>query len=137
MLDSVHLFIEKTGQYLGLSAATIEKLKKIDSEYRFEIRLKSGKSFAAYRIQHNNQLGPYKGGIRFHKSVNLDEMRALATLMSLKTAAAGLPLGGAKGGVTIDPQTLDEAELEERQPKIYCPSVPSYRAGKRRPGARR
>ncbi len=124
MLDSVHMFMKKTGQYLGLPADTIERLKAIDNEHLFKIHLNSGKSFAAYRIQHNNQLGPYKGGIRFHKSVNLDEMRALATLMSLKTAAAGLPLGGAKGGVTLDPQTLDEAELEELSRKYIAHLYP-------------
>ena len=116
--------MEKTGQYLDLPADTVERLKAIDNEYRFEIRLKSGKSFTAYRIQHNNQLGPYKGGIRFHESVNLEEMRALATLMSLKTAAAGLPFGGAKGGVTVDPQTLDEAELEELSRKYIAHLYP-------------
>lgn len=65
-----------------------------------------------YRIQHNNVLGPYKGGMRFHPGVDLDEVRALATWMTFKTALLQLPFGGAKGGVAIDPQTFSDAELE-------------------------
>src|SRR5665647_1420771 len=120
MLDSIHAFMEYTGQQLAIPEDAIEKLKKIDYEHLFDIRLASGKSFKAYRIQHNNKLGPYKGGIRFHKSVNLDEMRALATLMSLKTAAVGLPMGGGKGGIAIDPQELNESELEELSRKYVA-----------------
>ncbi len=65
-----------------------------------------------YRIQHNNVLGPYKGGIRFHPGVDLDEVRALATWMTFKCALLQLPFGGAKGGVAIDPHLLSDAELE-------------------------
>jgi len=65
-----------------------------------------------YRIQHNNVLGPYKGGIRFHPGVDLDEVRALATWMTFKCALLHLPFGGAKGGVAIDPRTLSDPELE-------------------------
>ncbi|MCA9328163.1 Glu/Leu/Phe/Val dehydrogenase, partial [Candidatus Saccharibacteria bacterium] len=73
----------------------------------------NGKKFKAYRMQHNSARGPYKGGIRFHHEVDRDEVRALATLMSFKTAAVDLPLGGGKGGVSVDPKTLSEQELEE------------------------
>ena len=65
-----------------------------------------------YRIQHNNVLGPYKGGVRFHPAVDLDEVRALATWMTFKCALCRLPFGGAKGGVAIDPRSLSTAELE-------------------------
>lgn len=64
-------------------------------------------------MQHSNKLGPYKGGIRFHPNVDIDEVRALATLMSFKTAAAGLPMGGGKGGVVVDPKKLSDTDLEE------------------------
>jgi glutamate dehydrogenase (NADP+) len=84
-----------------------------DAEHRFIIKLENGKHFRAYRVQHNRRRGPYKGGIRFHPSVDLDEVRALSILMSLKTAAVDLPLGGAKGGVAVDPRTLTPHELEE------------------------
>jgi glutamate dehydrogenase (NAD(P)+) len=64
-----------------------------------------------YRIQHNNLLGPYKGGVRFSKHVRLDEVKGLAFLMTIKTALLGLPLGGAKGGVHVDPTQYTEKDL--------------------------
>ncbi len=72
----------------------------------------SQRLFYGYRVQHNNACGPFKGGIRFHPNVDIDEVRALAMWMTLKTAAVGIPLGGGKGGVTVDPKTLSDAELE-------------------------
>jgi len=113
MLDTAHALITRAGKKLGLDEQTIQKLIDVDAEHVFEVKLDSGKTFSAYRVQHNNKLGPYKGGIRFHPDVNLDEVRALATLMSFKTAAAGIPLGGGKGGVAVDPKALDKKELEE------------------------
>lgn len=113
MLETAHNLIRKVGSKLGLSQAEIAKLLKFDAEHEFEIELASGRKHKAFRIQHSNKLGPYKGGIRFHEQVNLDEVRALATLMSLKTAAVGLPLGGAKGGVAVNPKDLNQTELEE------------------------
>ncbi len=65
-----------------------------------------------YRVQHNDTLGPYKGGIRYHESVNLGEVAALAMLMTWKTALVGLPLGGAKGGVSINTHPLSRRELQ-------------------------
>ncbi len=65
-----------------------------------------------YRIQHNNVLGPFKGGMRFHPGINLNEARALATWMTFKCALLNLPFGGAKGGVAIDPGDFDDVELE-------------------------
>jgi glutamate dehydrogenase (NAD(P)+) len=69
--------------------------------------------FSGFRVQHNGARGPYKGGIRYHPEVDLDEVRALATLMTWKTAVAGIPFGGAKGGVDCDVHALDEAELQQ------------------------
>ncbi|MGH2845109.1 MAG: Glu/Leu/Phe/Val family dehydrogenase [Thermoleophilaceae bacterium] len=68
--------------------------------------------FSGYRVQHNGARGPYKGGIRFHPEVDLDEVRALAELMTWKTAIAGIPYGGAKGGVNVDPKKLEIKELQ-------------------------
>lgn len=68
--------------------------------------------FEGYRIQHNNWLGPYKGGLRFHPDVNMDEVSALATWMTLKCALQDIPYGGGKGGLTIKPQDYTEKELE-------------------------
>jgi len=69
------------------------------------------KVFTGYRIQHNNILGPFKGGLRFHPDVNLDEVRALAAWMTFKTALSGIPYGGAKGGVTINPKEYSDNEM--------------------------
>jgi glutamate dehydrogenase (NAD(P)+) len=69
--------------------------------------------FKGFRVQHNGARGPYKGGIRYHPEVDLDEVRALATLMTWKTAVAGIPFGGAKGGVDCDPHALDVSELQQ------------------------
>lgn len=79
-----------------------------------EIKLDNGKKkkLKAFRSQHNNALGPYKGGIRFHQDVSESEVKALALWMALKTSVAGLPLGGGKGGVIVDPKELSEKELE-------------------------
>ncbi len=79
----------------------------------FPVSLDDGskKVFTGYRIQHNNLLGPYKGGLRFHPDVDLDEVKALAAWMTFKTALVGVPFGGAKGGVTIDPSQYSEDEM--------------------------
>ena len=116
MLDTAHKLIRRAGQRLGLSGSEIEELLNIENEHHFEIEIGEGdkrRKLQAYRVQHSSRLGPHKGGIRFHPDVNLDEVRALATLMSFKTAAVGLPLGGGKGGVSVNPRDLSDAELEE------------------------
>ena len=78
------------------------------------VRLSDGKIhvFSGYRVQHNGARGPYKGGIRFHPEVDLDEVRALAELMTWKTAIVNIPYGGAKGGVNVDPSKLERREVE-------------------------
>jgi Glutamate dehydrogenase/leucine dehydrogenase len=79
------------------------------------IRMDNGKIqvFMGYRVQHNNALGPYKGGIRFYPEVTLDEDVALATIMTFKSALNGLPYGGAKGAIAVDPMKISKRELEE------------------------
>jgi glutamate dehydrogenase (NADP+) len=72
-----------------------------------------GKELSAYRVQFNNARGPYKGGIRYHPLADLEETKALAALMAIKTAVVNIPFGGAKGGVQFDPKEYSEAELEE------------------------
>lgn len=120
MLDSVQSAVRTVGKKLGISPDTIDQLLETNAEHIFDIELENGTSYQAYRVQHNNRLGPYKGGLRFHPQVNLSEVRALATLMSLKTAAAGLPMGGAKGGVAVNPKDLSEAELKELSRKYVA-----------------
>jgi glutamate dehydrogenase (NAD(P)+) len=79
------------------------------------VRLSDGKVhvFSGYRIQHNGARGPYKGGIRFHPEVDIDEVRALASLMTWKTAIAGVPYGGAKGGVNCPAHELEQSEVQK------------------------
>lgn len=80
----------------------------------FPVKLDSGEIevFTGYRVQHNNALGPYKGGLRYHPTVDIDAARALAIWMTWKTALAGLPYGGGKGGIQIDPKQYSKGELE-------------------------
>lgn len=113
MLHTAQTLIRQAGEKLGLDNDTIEAIIRANAEHEFEIALEDGQKFKAYRVQHNDRRGPYKGGIRFHPEVHLDEVRALATLMSFKTAAVGLPLGGGKGGVVVDPKKLTKEQLEE------------------------
>jgi glutamate dehydrogenase/leucine dehydrogenase len=88
------------------------------------------KTFQAFRIQHNDARGPFKGGIRFHQDVCEDEVRALATLMSLKCAVADIPYGGAKGGVVVDPTKLTKDELKNLSiayAKLVAPFIGPWR----------
>jgi glutamate dehydrogenase (NAD(P)+) len=105
-------FLEKIGRIANLSDKELELLKTPQYIHQAELEV-SGKKFMAYRVQHNNSRGPFKGGIRYHPEVNLDEVKALAFWMSLKTAVADIPFGGGKGGVTVNPKELSVEELEE------------------------
>ena len=80
----------------------------------FPVRMNNGtyRVFRGYRIQHSNLLGPYKGGVRFHPMVDLDEVKALASWMTWKSALCDIPFGGAKGGISFDPTALETDELE-------------------------
>ncbi|MDO5062102.1 MAG: Glu/Leu/Phe/Val dehydrogenase [Peptostreptococcaceae bacterium] len=101
---------------LGADPAVYEILKNPMRvhEVSFPVKLDNGtvKTFVGYRSQHNNACGPYKGGIRFHPAVNLDEVKALSTWMTFKCSVTGVPYGGGKGGIAIDPKDYSERELE-------------------------
>ncbi|MBT4123810.1 MAG: Glu/Leu/Phe/Val dehydrogenase [Candidatus Pacebacteria bacterium] len=94
----------------------IEKLKTPDVVYETELEVTmddgSSKKFKAFRSQHNNARGPYKGGIRYHQDVSKEEVKALSTWMTWKCAVTGIPYGGGKGGIIVDPKKLSEKELE-------------------------
>lgn len=113
MLRTVHSLVKQSAERLGLSPTTVQELLEPNVVHEFTITLKSGKQFKAFRSQHSNARGPYKGGIRFHPGVNKQEVVALSILMSLKTALVGIPLGGGKGGIAVDPNQLSTDELEE------------------------
>ncbi len=117
---------DRAAAYVDIDEGYAELIKSIDREVRVEIptRLDNGdlKVFIGYRVQHNNARGAYKGGIRYHQDVDLDEVRALAALMTLKTAVVGIPYGGGKGGVTVDPDTLSPTELE-RMTRMFIDKI--------------
>ena len=83
-------------------------------EVSFPVKLDDGtiKTFTGYRSQHNNAVGPFKGGLRFHPAVTKDEVKALSTWMTFKCSVAGIPYGGGKGGMAIDPKKYSKGELE-------------------------
>ena len=98
--------------HLDESVRTIIEQPKNEVIVNFPVKMDDGdyRLFTGYRIQHNNIRGPFKGGIRYHPEVDLDEVKALAAWMTFKTALAGVPFGGAKGGITCRPWELSQAE---------------------------
>ncbi len=107
---------EQAAQHLGLTPREHARLRMPERELTLKVpfRLRDGslRIVRGYRVQHSTVRGPAKGGIRYHPDVSLDEVGALAEAMSYKTAIVGLPFGGAKGGVAIDPVSLDAGECE-------------------------
>jgi glutamate dehydrogenase (NAD(P)+) len=93
----------------------------------FPVRMDNGefRLFKGYRVQHNNALGPYKGGLRFHPDVHLDDVKSLALLMTFKCSLARIPYGGGKGGVKCNPRELSPGELE-RVSRRFCAAIFRY-----------
>ena len=114
--ETVNGLFDKAADVLGLSEKLRTKLKIPYRELmvRLPLLTESGevRTYKGYRVQHDNSRGPMKGGIRFHPEADLDEVRALASLMTWKTAVVNLPYGGAKGGIQCDPAALSELDLE-------------------------
>jgi len=114
--ESAQSQIKSACDALGLEPAVYELLKEPQRVIEISIPVKmddgSIKVFKGYRSMHNDAVGPGKGGIRFHLGVNMDEVKALSIWMTFKCCVTGIPYGGAKGGVTVDPQTLSKGELE-------------------------
>ncbi|MEM3151435.1 MAG: Glu/Leu/Phe/Val dehydrogenase dimerization domain-containing protein, partial [Candidatus Bathyarchaeia archaeon] len=108
--------IERVAKRIGINEDIIEQLKHPRRVLivSVPVRMDNGqvKVFTGYRVQHNMWRGPYKGGIRYHPNVDLDEVKALAMWMTFKTAVVDIPYGGAKGGVVCDPKKLSRGELE-------------------------
>ncbi|MHA1960821.1 MAG: Glu/Leu/Phe/Val family dehydrogenase [Candidatus Thorarchaeota archaeon] len=108
--------IDIVAEHVDLDPDVVEVLKhpKRVLEVAIPVRMDSGriKVFTGYRVQHNEARGPFKGGIRYHPDVDLDEVKALATWMSMKTAVVDIPYGGAKGGIICNPKEMSTHELE-------------------------
>jgi len=108
--------VAQAGEILGLKPGVIASLSSCEREVVISIPLRRGEDvevLTGYRVQHSSARGPRKGGIRFHQDVDLDEVRALASLMTWKTALIDVPFGGAKGGVAVDASKLTPIEKEE------------------------
>ncbi|RPI07386.1 MAG: Glu/Leu/Phe/Val dehydrogenase, partial [Zetaproteobacteria bacterium] len=107
---------DAAADHLDLDAGVRETLRAPHRELtvRFPVRLDDGRVrvFTGYRVQHNVARGPAKGGLRYHPSTDLDEVRALAMWMTWKCALVNVPFGGAKGGVTCDPRAMSPREIE-------------------------
>ena len=114
--ENVRRQFDKAADRMGMDPAIRKILSYTmnEIEVHFPVRLDDGsvEMFTAYRVQHNNALGPFKGGLRYHPAVSIDEVRALAAWMTWKSAVVRIPFGGAKGGVTLDPARYSRAELE-------------------------
>jgi glutamate dehydrogenase (NAD(P)+) len=108
--------VNKAADAINLDPAVRQILAQPKNELiiNFPVRMDDGnyEVFKGYRVQHNNLLGPYKGGIRYHHEANLDEMKALAAWMTYKCALHDIPYGGAKGGIKFDPHKRSKAELQ-------------------------
>jgi glutamate dehydrogenase (NAD(P)+) len=107
---------DKAADRMGLDPEIRKILSMTTNEItvNFPVKMDNGQieMFTGYRVQHNNVLGPYKGGLRYHPAVDIDEVRALATWMTWKSAIMNIPFGGAKGGIQIDPDNYSAHELE-------------------------
>ncbi|MFC1491057.1 Glu/Leu/Phe/Val dehydrogenase [Nitrospinota bacterium] len=130
--ENAKAVIQSAAKVMKLEPWITEALLLIHREIAvsFEVKMDDGniRVFQGFRVQHNQARGPYKGGIRYHWDVDIDEVRALATWMTIKCAAMNLPLGGGKGGVICDPRTHDgvpamsEGELE-RMTRSYTAMI--------------
>lgn len=116
MLANVMKQFDAAAEKVGLNKNIKKILSVTNNELiiHFPVRMDNGEVeiFKGYRVQHNNALGPYKGGLRYHPTIDIDAVKALAMWMTWKTSLAGLPYGGAKGGIQIDPKKYSTAELE-------------------------
>ncbi len=116
MLDNVMEQFNSAADKINLNPNVRRILATTNTEIviHFPVRMDDGEVaiFTGYRVQHNNALGPYKGGLRYHPNLDIDNARALAMWMTWKTSLAGLPYGGAKGGIQLDPSKYSKGELE-------------------------
>jgi glutamate dehydrogenase (NAD(P)+) len=114
--SSVSKYVDRAATLLDIEddvgILLAEPYRQVDVQVPIHADDGSVLSFRGYRVQHNGARGPFKGGLRYHPDTDLDEVQALASLMTWKSALLDLPFGGAKGGITLDPATLSPRELE-------------------------
>ncbi len=118
--------VDKAGKTLDLDPGMLEVLKnpKRELTVNFPVKMDDGsvRVFTGYRVQHNEARGPFKGGIRYHPQVDLDEVKALSSWMTWKTATVDIPYGGAKGGIICDPKKMSLGEIE-RMTRRYASEI--------------
>ena len=124
--EAVNYFFERAANLLELRDSAREVLRGTYRELRVQVPVRRDNGeltvVNGYRVQHNEARGPYKGGLRFHPSADIEEVRALASLMTWKTALVDLPFGGAKGGIQVDPTTFSVTE-RERMTRRYADQI--------------
>jgi len=124
--QSVNSYLDRAFEILGCDQPLRTLLRSPWREVQVLVPLRRDNGqleiFKGYRVQHNGARGPYKGGIRYHPETDLDDVRALASLMSWKTALVNVPFGGAKGGVACDPAKLSPRELQSLT-RSYCDNI--------------
>ncbi len=124
--EAVNHFFQHAAEIARLSDSTVSVLSGTYRELRVQVPVRHDDGrmqvVYGYRVQHNGARGPYKGGIRFHPEADLEEVRALASLMTWKTALVDVPFGGAKGGVQVDTRGMSEGELE-RMTRRYTDQI--------------
>lgn len=124
--DNFLKVLEEAARIAGIPEQEYDFLRYPERELKVSlpIHMDDGtfRVFEGYRVQHSTVRGPAKGGIRFHQEVDIDDVKALAAMMSFKCAVAGIPYGGAKGGVTVDPKSISKTELE-RLTRRYATAV--------------
>jgi len=108
--------LEVVAKVAKVAPEVIERLRHHERILDVHVPVKmddgSTKLFHGYRVQWNSARGPYKGGIRYHEQVDMDEVKALSFWMAIKCAVVGIPYGGGKGGVAVNPKLLSKDELE-------------------------
>ena len=118
-LESTQHYVQRACTLLKVPEDVQRQLQTPRREVRVEVNIKmddgSVGTFVGFRVQHDNARGPYKGGLRYHHHVDAEEVTALASLMTWKTAVVDVPFGGAKGGIQCRPQDLSEAETQYRE----------------------
>jgi glutamate dehydrogenase (NAD(P)+) len=114
--EAANHYISKASRIMKLGPRVERLLLSLEAEHHVTIPIERDNGelgvFSGYRFQHNSARGPTKGGLRFHPTLDADDVRALATLMTWKTAVVNVPFGGAKGGIACDPSELSQGELE-------------------------
>jgi len=124
--EEMKKMVDKAGKTLALDPGMIEVLKspKRELTVNFPVKMDNGsiRVFTGYRVQHNEARGPFKGGIRYHPQVDIDEVRALSSWMTWKTATVDIPYGGSKGGIICDPKKMSVGEIE-RMTRRYTSEI--------------